>query len=136
VPVFEQRLLELSEVLDDAVEDDRHLVVHAPGQRVGVLVRDLAVRRPARVADSRRGIGAVEPSLGLQLVEVPNGADVLEPSVLEQPQAGRVVASVLKPLQPLKKEILRRPSAHVSDDPAHASSLFDWNRVPKTAYPG
>jgi len=125
VPVVEQRLPQLPEVLDDPVQDDRDLVVDAAGQRVRVLVGDLPVSRPASVADSRGRIGAVEPGLGLQLIEVTDGPNVLQPAVLEQRETRRVVPAVFEPLQPLKEESLRGPRAHVSDDPAHVSSLFD-----------
>ena len=47
-------LLELAVVLDDAVQDERQLILLAARQRVGVLLADPAVRRPAGVAEARR----------------------------------------------------------------------------------
>ena len=46
--------LELAVVLDDAVEHDREPRVVAAGERVGVVLGDPAVGRPARVAEARR----------------------------------------------------------------------------------
>ena len=123
VALLDQRVLELAEVLHDPVEDDRDLVLDATCQRVRVLERDLAVRGPARVADPCRGSRAVEAGRGLQLVEVADGADVVEPLVLEQRDAGRVIAAVLETLEPVKEERVRLPGAHVSDDPAHLEPL-------------
>jgi hypothetical protein len=79
---------------------------------------------------------AVELRPRLQLIEIADRADVLEALVLEQSDAGRVVASVFETLEPVKEELLRRPRAHVSHDPAHVSSPSDWYRVPKTPNPG
>jgi hypothetical protein len=57
------------------------------------------------------------------LVEVPDGPNVVEPLVLEQRDAGRVVPAVLEALEPVKKERVRLPGAHVSDDAAHLDPL-------------
>ena len=83
VPVGDERVAQLAEVLDDAVEHDGDLVVGTAGQRVGVLVGDLAVRGPARVADPRGRVRAVGPGRLLQLVEVADRPDVVEPVVSE-----------------------------------------------------
>ena len=124
VALVDQRVLELAEVLHDPVEHDRDLVLHAPGQRMRVLEGDLAVRGPARVPDPGRGRRAVQTGRGLQLVEVPDGPDVVEPLVLEQRDAGRVVPAVLEALEPVKEERVRLPGAHVSDDAAHLDPPF------------
>jgi hypothetical protein len=78
VALFQERVLELAEILHDPVEHNSDLVLDAPGQRVGVLEGDLAVRGPARVADPGLRRGAVETDGGLQLVEVSDRADVVE----------------------------------------------------------
>jgi hypothetical protein len=88
------------------------------------------------MADSSGRVRVVETGFRLQLIKVADRADVLQAPVLEQRYAGRVVASLLEPLEAVKEELLRRPRAHVSDDPAHVSSSFDWNRVAKTPNPG
>ncbi len=53
----EELLLERVEVLDDAVVDQRELVVVAAAVRVGVAVGGAAVGRPAGVADGRAATG-------------------------------------------------------------------------------
>ena len=109
--VGKERVLQLAEVLDDAVQDDRHLVLDAAGQRVCVLVGDLAVRGPARVANARRGLRPVEPGRRLQLVEVADRANVLEPLVLDDGEAGRVIAPVLETFEPVEQKVASRPSS-------------------------
>jgi hypothetical protein len=78
VAFLEERVLELAEVLHDPVEDDRNLVLDAAGQRMRVLEGDLAVRGPACVADPGRRRRPVEADGRLQLVEVPDGPDVVK----------------------------------------------------------
>ena len=114
---------ELSEVLDDPVEDDGDLVVGAAGERVRVFVRDLPVGRPARVADTGGRLGSVRPGGFLQLVEVSDGANVLETLVFDETEPGRVIAAVLESLEPLQQKVLRSSRAHVSNDPAHSNPL-------------
>jgi hypothetical protein len=101
--VREERFLQFTEVLDDAVEDDRELVVDARGERMRVFVGDLAVRRPARVPNARRRVGSVEARFGLELVEVADRAHVVETLLLEQREAGGVITAVLEPLEAVKK---------------------------------
>ena len=119
VAVGLERLLQLAVVLDDAVEDDRDLLVGRAGQRMGVLEADAAVRRPARVADARRGQGAVRVRLHAQVAEVADRSERLEVVTLEQAETGRVVAAVLEALEALHQQVLRTSFADVSDDPAH-----------------
>ena len=59
----------------------------------------------------------------LQLVEVPDRADVVEAVSFEQRQPGRVVAAVLEALEAAEEEALRGARADVSDDPAHPNLL-------------
>jgi hypothetical protein len=64
----EQALLELDVVLDDAVDDDVDAVAGVE-VRVGVLLGDAAVRRPAGVADpGRRLLGDRDGPPGLALI--------------------------------------------------------------------
>jgi hypothetical protein len=114
-----ERILELPEVLDDPVEDDRDLVVVAAGQRVRVLLGDAAVGGPARVAETRRRGRAVVAGRLLQGLEIADRANVVESFVLAKCEPGRVVAAVFEPLETAKEEILRLPLPDVSDDPAH-----------------
>ena len=116
--------LQLAVVLDDPVEDDRKLAVLATGERVRVVLADTAVGRPARVADPRRRVRAVRRNRLLQLGQVADRADVLEPGVLEQGDSGRVVAAELEPLQAGDQDVLGGTASDVSDDPAHARRSF------------
>ena len=84
VPVLLQRSLELAEVLDDPVQGDRDLAPVAAGERVGVLLGDTTMRRPARVPEADRRCGAVRLGGRLQLREVPDGAHVIELPVFEE----------------------------------------------------
>ena len=120
VAVGLEALAQLAEVLDDAVQDDGDLLV-AAGERMRVLDADAPVRRPARVADSRGGRRPVRADRLLELHEVTGGARVVRPGLLQEADAGRVVAAVLEALEALDQEILGRPPADVSDDPAHLS---------------
>ena len=100
-PVGAQPLLELEVVLDDAVVDDHH--VPGIGVRVGVLLGRAAVGGPARVADadacpssgrSRRTPSRIfDPAGGAPHVERRRRRD--------HGDAGRVVAAVLEPLEPV-----------------------------------
>src|SRR5262249_35683167 len=102
----------------------------APGEGVRVLLVDGPVSRPARGAEPVIRAGVVGARGLLQVLQVPDGTDVVEPAVLTERDAGRVVAAVLETLEPAQKQLLRGPTADVSDDPAHASPL------PETAKPG
>ena len=115
---------QLAVVLDDPVQDDRQLVLVARRQRMGVLLGDAAVGRPARVAEAGRRDGAVRAGRLLQEREVPDGADVLEAVLLEERDPGRVIAPVLEALQSLQEQRLRGPAADISDDPAHPRVSF------------
>ena len=125
MPGRRELFAQLAVVLDDPVEDDRELAFVAAGQRVRVVLVHAAVRRPARVAEPgrRRSSRSGRPPLRGS-AEVADGADVLEPVVLEQRDPGRVVAAELEPLAAPQKQRLRRPATDVSDDPAHARRLL------------
>ena len=121
VSLRDQALAELAVVLDDPVQDDRHLRAVAAGQRVRVRLGDAAVRRPARVAEPVVGLGAVRARRLLQVLEVADRADVLEPVSLAERDPGGVVAAVLESLEALEQQLLALSRPDVSDDPAHAS---------------
>ena len=101
MPVRDENPRELAVVLDDAVQDDRELRRLATRQRVGVRLRDSAVRRPARVPETRGRGRPVRPGAFLQVPERADGADVVEAVRLEKRDPGGVVAAVLEPLEPL-----------------------------------
>ena len=91
----------------------------AAGERVCVLLGDAAVRRPARVAEARWSRRAVRPGARLQVVERADRANVVEARVLEERDAGGVVAAVLEALEAVEQERLALTRSDVSDDPAH-----------------
>ena len=137
-----QRLLQLAVVLDDAVQHDRQPAVVAAGERVGVLLVDGAMRRPASVAEAMAGARAVGARCVLQKLQVADRADVVQSVGLAQRDPGGVVAAVLEPLQPSEEQRLRFTRPDVSDDPAHlkllsvAGAVFADHPAPETRKPG
>ena len=119
VPVGGEVLGELAVVLDDPVQDDRELRRLAARERVGVRLGDPAVRRPARVPETRSRARPVGPRALLQVPKGADGADVVEAVRLEERDPGGVVAAVLEPLESLDEQGLALPRADVSDDSAH-----------------
>ena len=91
----------------------------AVGLRVRVELGRPAVRRPARVADARRPGGGMPRELLDEVAELAGRAVDREAAVRERRDAGRVVAAVLEPLQPLEQERARLLRADVADDAAH-----------------
>ena len=112
-------LLELAVVLDDPVQDDREVAFVAARQRVRVVLVHAAVGRPAGVPDAGRRQRAVRAGRFLEVREVPDRADVLEPVVLEKRDAGRVVAAELEALETRDQQVFRGATTDVPDDPAH-----------------
>src|SRR5690348_924044 len=88
-----------------------------------VALGDAAVRRPARVTEPVRRDRAVRPCGRPKVREVADGADVVEPVLLEERKAGGVVTAVLETLEPLQEQRLRFTRPHVSDDSAHPKLL-------------
>src|SRR5919109_3044255 len=119
VPILLEPCPELAVVLDDPVQHDRQLTVLAGGQRVRVALGHRAVRRPARVAETGRRLRAVRRRGGLEELEVPDGADIVEAVVFQERDAGGVVAAVLESLEAVDQEWLRCSRPDVSDDSAH-----------------
>ncbi len=125
-----QLLAQLGVVLDDPVEDDVD-VVGAVAVRVGVLLGDAAVGGPARVreADRRLLLGDGDGAallLGLgdgvaKVGEVADGAHGLDPALVEQADAGGVIAAVFELLETGNEEVPAGPAAHISDDAAHSA---------------
>src|SRR5207249_5232523 len=59
-----------------------------------------------------------------EVLERPDGPDVVEAVSLEQGEAGRVVPAIFESLQSPQKQWLGRPAADVSDDPTHPAALL------------
>jgi hypothetical protein len=120
-----QPLAQAGVVLDDPVEDDVDLA-GAVVVGMGVLLGDAAVGRPAGMGDAgvggRQGAGAVGGALldrGAEIGEVADGVHALDLAVLDQREAGRVIAAVFELFQPREQQLLAGPTTHVSDDSAH-----------------
>ena len=78
----------------------------AAGKRVRVLLGHAAVRRPARVAEPVSRLRAVRARRHLQVLEVADRADVVEPVILDEREAGRVIAPVLETSSPWSRRSL------------------------------
>src|SRR5581483_10860169 len=120
VAASEELLAQLAIVLDDPVQDDRDAARVASCERVRVVLGDAAVGRLTSVAEARRREGAVRAGDVLEHVERPDRAHVVEAVVLEEGDAGGVVAAVLEALETLQEQRLGGAAADVSDDPAHS----------------
>ena len=109
---------DLAVVLDDAIEDNRDIVVIARHQRMSVILADPPMRRPARVADpgGRRGRA---PGLALEVLDLADCPYQFEVAVPQQADTRRVVASVFKALKPAQQSRRGIPPPYVSDYAAH-----------------
>ena len=87
VTVGLERLLQLTVVLDDAVQHDREPRIVATGERVGVLLVDGAVRGPAGVSQSVVRTRAVRSGDVSQELEVADRPDVFETAVFTKREA-------------------------------------------------
>jgi len=123
VALRKQVLAQLAVVLDDAVEHDRELPLFAARQRMRVRLGDSTVCRPARVTETVPRGRAVRPSSVDEILQVADGAYVVEAGDLPERDSRGVVTAVLEPAQPAEQERLRLPRAHVSDDSAHSDRL-------------
>ena len=129
VPGLAQPLAQLAVVLDDAVEHDRELLRILDREGMRVLLGDAAVGRPARVTEAGRGGRGAVAGGELQVLEVADGPCVREPVLLEEGDAGRVIAAVLEALEAVEEQVLALTRSYVSDDPAHWRSSFVGPRL-------
>src|SRR5262245_9518165 len=89
-----------------------------------VLRRRRAVRRPARVGDSRhRGLAL---HLGGQVVDARNGAHEVDGPIVQHRYAAGVVAAVLEPPQSLDQDRNDVTARRRADDAAHLLTPFSW----------
>ena len=111
---------QLAVVLDDAVVDHDDVAV-AVGVRMSVGLGCLAVGGPARVADTgvAHGQGAVDlaPQAGKLARVLGDGQGAV---VVEDGEAGAVIAPVFELSQPVEHDGCRLLRAHVADDSTHA----------------
>jgi len=75
------------------------------------------------VPETVLGLRAVRACSVLQVLEVADGADVVQSVVLAKRDAGGVLPPVLEPLEPVQQQGLRLSPSHVADDPAHPKLL-------------
>src|SRR6266487_2411950 len=75
--------------------------------------------RPARMPEAGGRPRVVSARGELQLLEVADGADVVERAVLEKGDPRGVVSAVLEPFQSSEEKWLGGSRADVSDDSAH-----------------
>ncbi len=119
-PRIQKLLLQLGEVLDDAVVDERELAVVAE-VRVRVAIGGAAVRCPASVADA--GVAVGERLVAQVLRQDAEFAGALTRAhvafVGEDGDAGRVVAPVLEPLETAEEHVDRTVRADVTHDSTH-----------------
>src|SRR5206468_10919785 len=134
VPGRNEWRLQLLEVLDDPVVDDRGRG-RAVDVRVRVLLRRPAVRRPTRVADAGLAIRWVRRDDRGEVVELSLRAHDVEMSVLLKSDTRRVVAAVLVASQSGHQQWKRRAWTDVADDPAHQTNSSPLMRAPAARCP-
>ena len=79
-----------------------------------------AVRRPARVGEADRGVRRPVGDGGLEVDQLAGPLlDEQVTRVIDQGDAGRVVAAVLEALEPFDQDGPRLPGTGVTDDAAH-----------------
>src|SRR5690606_6819890 len=120
VPLRDQLVLDRLVVLDDAVVDHRDAV---PGKmRVRVLLRDSAVRRPARGGDAEPAGARRFLELLRERRDLTDRAAERDAVVrLQDGEPGRVVAAVLETSQALEQDRDDVPLGDRSDYSAHVA---------------
>ncbi len=89
---------------------------------MGVGLRGLAVRRPARVADANRPAKRRRGKFRLQVFELALGPPPLQAPVLKRRHAGGIVAAVFEPLQRIDNRARDRPGPENPDNATHGKS--------------
>ena len=117
--VGNQLVLELAEILDDAVMDN----AHRPGcVRMRICFRSRPMRGPARMADadrSRQGLFAKPP---LQIAQLALGTTTIQPTAIQRRDAGRVVSAIFETLQRVDEAPGHGLVADDANDAAHGDS--------------
>ena len=123
-----QAVAELAEVLDDPVVDDRD----RPGAilvGMGVEIVGFAVGRPAGVGKADRSVRRPIRDGGLKIGELARLLLDEQLAVLvDQGDPGRIVATVLEPLEALDQDRAGFPGSRIPDDSTHVAGLL---RVPR-----
>ena len=89
-------LAQSPEILDDPVVDDRE---PRRDMRMGVVLRGLAVRRPAGVADADRAAERRRGELRFEVLQLALGASPVQPAVLDRRHPCGIIAAIFEPLQ-------------------------------------
>ena len=111
-------------VFDDAVVHHHHGAV-AVAVGMGVLFAGPAVGGPAGVPDAVEPVHRLQAQRLLQVVELALAAADVQPAVLAHHRdAGRVVAAILQPLEPVHQDGHHCFLADVTDYSAHISDRF------------
>ena len=118
---FLQPLLQREEVLDDAVVNDDNFAA-AVTVGVGVVLVRLAMRSPARMAHAKSAMERLVVQLGLEVGELPLGADDFDAAAVHDGDSRAVVASIFELLQSADQNRHDITRADVSDDSAHEAS--------------
>ena len=121
--------LQLEVVLDDPVvhENDAAALV---AMRVSVLLGGTAVRGPARVTDAVRAGQRPLAKHGLEIGQLARAASHVDAVRADDGDAGRVVAAILEPAEPIEHHRDDFLMTDVSDDAAHVLILGGRLREP------
>ena len=114
--VRDQLLLQLAEILDDAVMHDRNKVGR---MRVGIGFGRLAVRGPAGMADAGRTAQRRSLQQLLEIAQLAFGAPPAELPVLDGGDARGIIAAIFEALQRVDELLGNRPFAQNANDAAH-----------------
>ena len=112
----DQLVAERLEILDDAVVDQRD---RPDDVRVGIADRRRAVRRPARVRDAGAAVERVLVELAREIVELALGPPAVELAMLDRADAGRVIAAIFEPLEPVEQPLRDVRCSDNPDNSAH-----------------
>ena len=119
MPFGEELAFQIEVVLDDPVVDDDD-PPRAVAMRVSVLLGRPAVSRPPGVPQAVLAIQRA-PAHGLfEIRELAGAATDLHAAVIDDGDAGRVVAAILQALQPVEDDWNDRFRSDVTDDAAHS----------------
>ena len=118
-----QLVLQVEVILDDAVVDDDDLP-GAVAMRVGVLFGRASVRRPAGVADAVVAHERRQPNDRFEVRELTRAPAQIHGTVAHHGDAGRVVAAVFEPPQPVNQHGHHVLRPDVSNNAAHSYFFF------------
>src|SRR5690606_27144672 len=121
VPLGDELVLQLLEVLDDAVVDHSDAVVHV---RMGIALDRAPVRRPAGMADAGAALERLLQKPRFEIPELALGAAPVEMAVLHRGDARRIIAAILEPPERIDEVPCNGFRAKNADDPAHCEASF------------